>query len=147
MSVTKVPAALRKAVRDRAQGCCEYCLIHEDDVYRAHEADHTIAGQHGGATTSENLAFACFDCNRRKGPNLSSVDPETRAVVRIFHPRTQGWQEHFRLAGYLIIPLTPIGRATVKVLDLNGPTRLRIRGALVRLGRYPVREGEGDDYE
>ena len=31
-----VPAALRRDVRQRANQCCEFCLIHEDDVLLSH---------------------------------------------------------------------------------------------------------------
>jgi hypothetical protein len=43
--------------------------------------------QHGGGDDADNLALACPDCNLRKGPNLTGIDPETGAVVRLFHPR------------------------------------------------------------
>ena len=137
MSVTRVPAPLRDSVRSRAGGRCEYCLVQEDDLFEPHEADHIIAEQHGGETTADNLAFACWDCNRRKGPNLSSVDPESGEVVRLFHPRLQKWAEHFRLDGFRIIPLTPIGRATVALLRFNSPERLSVRAMLHQIGRYP----------
>jgi len=106
-------------------------------VFEPHEADHIIAEQHGGQTTRDNLAFACWDCNRRKGPNISSVDPESGEVVRLFHPRLQKWSEHFRLDGLRIIPLTPIGRATVALLRFNSPERLSVRAMLLQIGRYP----------
>ena len=79
MSVTRIPAVLWDTVQARAAGSCEYCGIHEDDAFEAHEADHIIAEQHGGATTAENLAFACWQCNRRKGPNLPQL---TRKPVK-----------------------------------------------------------------
>src|SRR5437667_4729271 len=60
-----------------------------------HEPDHIIATQHRGPTSSENLALACFDCNRRKGPNLSSVDPETTRIVQLFNPRRDNWRNTF----------------------------------------------------
>ena len=137
MSVTRVPAALRDSVRSSADERCEYCLVHEDDLFEPHEADHIIAEQHGGETTADNLAFACWNCNRRKGPNIASVDPESGEVVRLFHPRLQKWSEHFRLDGFRIIPLTPIGRATVALLRLNSPERLSVRAMLHQIGRYP----------
>ncbi|MBI4327494.1 MAG: HNH endonuclease [Chloroflexi bacterium] len=139
MSVTQVPQTLRDAVRLRARGCCEYCRLHEDDAYESHEADHIIAEQHGGETAPENLAYACWECNRRKGPNLASRDPETGDVVRLFDPRHHRWSEHFRLDGWRIVPLTPVGRATASLLRFDSPERLRVLALLHRLGRYPVR--------
>jgi 5-methylcytosine-specific restriction endonuclease McrA len=38
-----VPERIRRQVQQRAQGRCEYCLIHEADMYYPHEADHVIA--------------------------------------------------------------------------------------------------------
>jgi len=136
--VNPVSGPLRLAVRQRAQERCEYCLIHEEDFLFAHEPDHIIAVQHGGSTAEENLALACADCNRRKGPNLSSVDPDSNAVVPLFHPRRDRWAEHFALDGARIVGLTPMGRATVFLLQLNSEERVRVRHRLQRAGRFPL---------
>jgi hypothetical protein len=42
-----------------------------------------------------NLALACWNCNLKKGPNLSGVDPNTGQVVALFHPRQDEWDEDF----------------------------------------------------
>jgi len=47
----------------------------------------------------ENLALACCFCNRYKGPNLAGIDPESREVAFLFHPRTHLWVEHFAWDG------------------------------------------------
>lgn len=138
MSGPTIPATVRLAVRQRAQGRCEYCLLNEDDGLLPHEPDHIVAAQHGGLPAMENLALACLDCNRLKGPNLSSVDPETGAVVPLFHPRREDWAEHFRVAGARILPLTPKGRATATLLRFNARDRLLHREALLKAGKYPV---------
>src|SRR3974390_1379235 len=78
MSQPRIPAALRIAVRERAHGRCEYCRMPETGFFFSHELDHSIATQHRGRTELENLALACFQCNRLKGPNIASVDPETK---------------------------------------------------------------------
>ena len=135
MSGPSIPAALRRAIAQRAQGHCEYCLLLEDDSLLPHEPDHIIAAQHGGGTATDNLAFACFDCNRLKGPNLASVDPDTGRVVPLFHPRYDRWAEHFCLQEARIEPLTATGRATAALLQFNSPERLRLRDALRRAGR------------
>lgn len=134
--MSQIPEALSALVRQRADGRCEYCLIPEVYVWR-HEPDHIVARQHRGITSEGNLALACFDCNRRKGPNLSSVDPETGQVVRLFHPRVDRWVGHFRIEGSRIVGVTINGRATVELLQFNTPQRLAVRRALQRAGRYP----------
>ncbi len=137
--MSQVPDALRERVRQRARARCEYCLVPEAYV-SLHEADHIIAVQHRGPTSFENLALACFDCNRRKGPNISSVDAGTGQVVDLFHPRRQNWIEHFHLDGTRIVGLTQTGRATAALLEFNTPQRVRVRAELQRAGRYPVND-------
>ncbi len=137
MSVQWIPAALRAIVRRRARGHYEYCGIHEDDVIAPHEPDHVIAGQHGGHTTAKNLAFACHHCNRFKGTNIASVDPESGQSVFLFNPRRDKWLEHFKLENGRIIGLTVTGRATALLLKMNLPERIESRELLQRAGRYP----------
>jgi len=56
----EVSDALRRTVADRAYHVCEYCLVHEEDLYHGCEVDHVISVKHGGLTVPENLAWACF---------------------------------------------------------------------------------------
>ena len=134
-----IPERLRRQVQERAQGWCEYCLIHESDMYYPHEADHVIAEKHGGATSLENLAWACFYCNRFKGSDLASVDPISNKVVFLFHPREQRWDRHFRLNGGRIEGITARGRATVVLLHLNDAERVAYRLGLIDIGHFPAR--------
>jgi hypothetical protein len=137
MTQTRISAALRREVRERAGERCEYCLLAESQAFFPHEPDHLIALKHGGETISANLALACFDCNRFKGPNIASLDPVTRKLVALFNPRTQTWSEHFKLNGPRIVPLTPIGRATEQLLRLNTRSRVEARERWVALSLYP----------
>jgi HNH endonuclease len=57
MSKTYIPASLRRLVVERAQNCCEYCLIPQEIVLATHQVDHIIAEKHCGETVSENLAL------------------------------------------------------------------------------------------
>ena len=133
-----IPSTLRRLVFARAEGRCEYCLLPQAAVVYRHEPDHIIPRQHGGKTTADNLALACTRCNRYKGPNVGSFDPETGNLVPFFNPRTQTWTDHFRLDGPVICPLTPEGRVTVKILRLNDPLRIEEREALIEIGLYPT---------
>jgi len=137
MTQARISAALRREVRERAGERCEYCLLAESQALFPHEPDHLIALKHGGETVSANLALACFDCNRFKGPNIASLDPVTGELVPLFNPRMQRWSEHFRLNGGKIIPLTTIGRATEKMLRLNIHRRVEAREKWAALGLYP----------
>jgi hypothetical protein len=137
MSPSRISAALRREIRDRARECCEYCLLAESQAFFPHEPDHLIARKHGGKTVAENLALACFDCNRFKGADIASIDVVTGALVSFFNPRTQGWSEHFRIEGGEIVPLTATGRVTETILRLNLPVRRQIRERLAAGGKYP----------
>lgn len=84
----------------------------------------------------ENLAFACFECNRRKGSNIASLDPETGDLTPLYNPRMQEWSEHFRWNGSIIEPLTAMGRATASFLRFNDPVQVQIRANLQQQNRY-----------
>ncbi len=137
MTQTYIPSALRQIVQERAGGRCEYCLYPQDMSFLAFEVEHIIAEKHGGATTADNLALACPYCNRFKGTDLGSIDPETGQLTPFFNPRTQQWSDHFRLDGARIVPLTPEGRVTVAILRLNHPDRILERQRLIQVGKYP----------
>jgi hypothetical protein len=131
---------LRRQVIRRAGGRCEYCLIHQEDAVARHQIDHVIAEKHGGPTTVENLALSCVLCNLRKGSDLSSIDPDTGKVTTIFNPRTQAWWDHFLVEGVRIVGISPEGRTTVQLLQLNSHQRLAERRELRRAGRFPAGE-------
>ena len=57
---------LRELVWHRAQGRCEYCQMPQQFVDLSHEMDHIIGEQHRGPTVAENLALACYSCNKNQ---------------------------------------------------------------------------------
>lgn len=101
-----------------------------------HEVDHMIAEKHGGVTDAANLAFSCWRCNRHKGTDLGSFDPDTGAFCLLYNPRMQRWREHFALREIHLMGLTPEGRTTAQLLQLNMTERLRERQRLLSLGYY-----------
>jgi len=135
--MTYISDALRRLVRERADNCCEYCRLSEEDNLLSHEVDHIIAEKHRGKTEANNLCLACFDCNRFKGSDIASLDPETEALTPIFNPRIDRWDDHFQLDGAFILPLTPVGRVTEFMLQMNAEEQLMKRRMLIDLGRYP----------
>lgn len=114
MSRTYISTTLREEVTNRANGCCEYCLVGNDDRPINFAIDHIIAEKHGGATKADNLCLSCYWCNSFKGSDISSVDWEAdEAVVPLFNPRRQEWEQHFKIDGIRIVPQTDNGRVTV----------------------------------
>ncbi len=135
--MTYISAELRRSVIERAGGCCEYCRMATADRLLPFEIDHIIAEKHGGDTDADNLCLACYRCNGFKGSDIASADPVTGAATFLFHPRHQRWEDHFRLRGGVIEPLTPEGRVTVLILRLNAPEQIAQRTALMVEERYP----------
>jgi hypothetical protein len=126
-----VDAATRRLVEARAAGQCEYCRSRqEDEPFFRFQVEHDVARQHGGQDVPENLALACPHCNLHKGPNLTGLDPFDGALTRLFNPRTQRWDDHFAVRGPLVIGQTAVGRATVRVLNMNDRVRVELRAAV-----------------
>ena len=135
--MTHIPGSLRRLVWDRAQGRCEYCLFPDGVAYFPHEVDHVVAEKHGGQTIESNLCLSCWVCNRHKGSDLSSIDPQTGSLVALFDPRRDSWEAHFSFDGAEITGLTPKGRATARMLRFNDPDQIELRAVLVALDEYP----------
>lgn len=135
-----VSADLRRLVETRANGVCEYCLIHASDTYFGCQVEHIIAEKHGGPTEAENLAHARAFCNRAKGTDIGTIAPGTGELVRFFNPRVDRWAEHFVLQGVFIQPRTAIGEATARILRFNDSARLFERETLQSVERYPSQE-------
>lgn len=128
-------AALRDLIKQRAGDRCEYCRLHQKHApYSTFHVDHTPR-KHGGSDDLSNLALACNRCNRHKGTNLTGIDPVSGSITPLFHPRKDVWESHFTLRGVTIVGLTPEGRATIRVLNLNNPERLQLRRRLLVLGQ------------
>ena len=133
-----ITTPLRAAVTHRAEHRCEYCLIHEDDAGFPHRIDHILSRKHGGSSVFENLAYACVLCNRHKGSDIASINPKTGETIRLFHPPRDRWTDHFHIAYYCIEPITEVGAATVRLMQLNAADRVVERRILGSRG-YPAR--------
>jgi HNH endonuclease len=108
-------------------------LLHQQYTHLRHHIEHIVAKQHGGMDAVDNLALACHRCNLCKGPNLTGVDPHTRSVVTLFHPRHDRWHQHFVFRNARIEGLTPSGRATVELLKMNDARRIELRVSIALL--------------
>ncbi len=134
-----IPRESQAYVRRRARYLCEYCYTAEQWQYVPFTVDHVLPLAQGGTDALDNLALACFPCNRRKASRLMAIDPTAGEVVPLFNPRRHMWSEHFISStdGLYIIGLTPIGRATLATLGLNRERVVNIRAADVAVGRHP----------
>jgi hypothetical protein len=133
----EVSEPLRRLVAERAYHVCEYCLLHEDDMFWGCQIDHIISRKHGGVTEAGNLAWARAYCNGHKGSDIATVVGQPPRLTRLYHPREDRWAAHFQLNACRIEPNDDVGAATERLLQLNHETPLRERNALAQSGRYP----------
>jgi len=129
--------ALDQLVRRRAEFACEYCGLAQRFSRLKFSIDHVIASQHKGLTIEHNLALASPFCNLHKGPNIAGIDPQTKRMVRLFHPRKDVWKKHFQWNGSMVVGFTDIARATIAVLAMNHPAQTAIRSTLTDAGELP----------
>jgi HNH endonuclease len=131
-------ASLPHIVRERAAGRCEYCRLPQAATSVPFEIDHIISRKHHGPTIASNLASACWYCNSFKGSDISGLDPKTRKVTRLFHPRRHKWSHHFRYEGAVLIGRTAIGRTTIRVLQINCDEAVTLRESLIADGLFVI---------
>jgi len=123
--------ALKVFVAERAAGRCEYCGVHQSHIEYPFHIDHIISLKHGGDSTPKNLAYTCPDCNYNKGADIGTfLNPSERDFVPLFHPRLDRWEDHFEENDGSIIPRTPVGEVTVRLLLLNTIERIILRRAI-----------------
>jgi hypothetical protein len=128
----RLPKSVRQQVRQRATACCEYCGKPEGFSPIEHQIDHVIAVQHGGSDAIDNLVYACFRCNNKKGSNIASLDRDTDQLVPLFNPRTDTWGDHFFEDDGQIKAKTSTGRVTVLVLGFNDPKEVELRKLFIQ---------------
>jgi 5-methylcytosine-specific restriction endonuclease McrA len=128
---------LVELVWERAGRRCEYCQVLQIHDPLLFEIDHIIARKHRGSDAAKNRCLACMACNNHKGPNISGVDSQSKKIVPLFNPRRHKWQRHFRWAGPVLVGLTPAGRATINVLEINLDYRIAFRQGLIDEGVFP----------
>ena len=142
MSYSYIAKGIREQVTVEARRRCGYCLTSSRIIGTPMELDHIIPESLGGPTVRENLWLACSMCNDSKGNRIAAPDPLTDAVVRLFDPRRQVWNEHFGWSpeGDMVLGKTTTGRATVVALRLNRAELVEARRAWVTVGWHPPRD-------
>lgn len=134
-----IPIELKRWVKKKANGCCEYCIALSDFSFHPFAIDHILPVSKGGKTRKNNLALTCQHCNNTKYNKHEALDPLTNSMVSLFHPRQQKWSAHFIWNSHhtVVIGISPTGRATVKALKINRIEAVNLRKALAAYGVHP----------
>ena len=137
--MSRMPAALRHRVEQRAHGLCEYCRSYSEYTGHDFTVDHILPESLGGATAFDNLCWCCFWCNNFKQARTKALDTRSGRLVLLFNPRTDIWSDHFRWSRdeTRVVGRSPVGRATIEALRLNRPVLVRARRVWVRHGLHP----------
>ncbi|MUG93748.1 HNH endonuclease [Scytonema sp. UIC 10036] len=134
-----IPKDIQTLVRQRANCLCKYCHTSEQWQYVEFTIEHIIPLDKNGLDAIDNLALACFHCNRKKSDKTTAIDSDSGAEVSLFNPRINNWNDHFIWSAdkLYIIGLTVIGRVTIAALALNRERVISIRSADKLIGRHP----------
>jgi hypothetical protein len=92
-----------------------------------------------GDITYRAIAGERQSVGKTAGEALDALTAMLPTVVRLFHPRQDRWEEHFRVDTDTgaVVGLTPIGCATVARLQMNTPTQLAARQQWMQLELFP----------
>ena len=132
-----ISRSIRNLVIARAGHHCEYCRVPDYLSAFDYHIEHIIGIQHGGPTKPNNLAYCCSPCNWKKGPNISTILELGSALIPLFNPRTENWFDHFDADNGIIKPLSTVGEATIKLLELNQPSKVEEIYEMTIEGFYP----------
>jgi hypothetical protein len=128
---------IKNAVALRAKNRCEYCRIHSEFSYFPFHIEHIISLKHGGSNDLENLAYACQICNFSKGTDIATFIGLPTNIIRFYNPRIDIWTENFEIdSSGFIAPISQIGEATIKILELNHPESIIERKEMLRFGLF-----------
>lgn len=130
----------RDAIVKRARGYCEYCLSPMSYSPDPFEVEHIFPQSLGGKTELANLALSCHGCNNIKNNRISGHDPITDQMAPLYNPRKDDWKDHFEWSEDLgmILGLTPTGRVSVEMLQLNRGGVVNLRKLLLLVELHPA---------
>ncbi len=117
-----------EAVSKRANFICEYCHAPESAFNFPFEVDHFIPLSENGTDDLDNLVLACRACNAYKAFHYLGLSDKNENV-RLFNPRRDVWNEHFRvnLKTFEIEGLTEIAVGTINRLKINNVRQITSR--------------------
>lgn len=127
---------LARHVWQRARSRREYCHLPASRYPLPFHIDHVIARQHGGATSTENLALASLHCNRHKGPNI--------AGSHLRMAKSSAYSIRALISGATTLNGTApfcrqkssVGLVTIQVLAINAADFVAVRWALIQEGEF-----------
>ena len=134
-----ISQAMRSAVLNRANHCCEYCKARADYAFHTFTIDHIIPLSEHGSEDLDNYALACRNCNSCKHQQTSGEDPISGLQVPLFNPRSQSWSAHFSWSTDKteVLGITAVGRATIFTLRMNRTAVVNLRLLLTKSGLHP----------
>ena len=134
-----IPVAIQRAVIALAQGYCEYCVVPSDYSTDFFNFDHIQPISQNGTSKLDNLARTCGICNGSKHDKTEAIDPLSKEMHRLYHPRQDRWKDHFEWSKdtLRIIGKTAIGRATIDLLQVNRKSNINLRKLLKMGGLHP----------
>lgn len=91
----QIPENIQHQVRQRANCLCEYCHASEQWQFVEFTMEHIIPLTKRGTNDIDNLALACFHCNRQKLNKTTAIDTHSGVEVSLFNPRQDSWNENF----------------------------------------------------
>ncbi|VAW31373.1 hypothetical protein MNBD_CHLOROFLEXI01-1526 [hydrothermal vent metagenome] len=95
MSKRYISTENQEQIKTRAAHRCEYCQSWASYSAQPFVYEHIIPIAKGGETHLDNLCYACGGCNGHKYTKIKGVDPVSKSVASLYHPRTQNWHQHF----------------------------------------------------
>jgi hypothetical protein len=134
-----IPVKVQRLVLAASNACCEYCWAPSEYSSALYHFDHILPVAKKGQSSFSNVAYSCSGCNGYKSDKTHSFDTLTNQTVRLYHPRSDKWAAHFQWSEdeLNIEGITPIGRATVALLQLNRKGNINLRRLLQLVGLHP----------
>src|SRR5437773_418918 len=62
-----------------------------------HLKSSTLFRFHVLALMEKQTSLACRSCNLHKSDHVTGIDETGKPAVRLFHPRQDDWEEHFKV--------------------------------------------------
>jgi len=132
-----VSSDIREIVAGRANYVCEYCLLPKKTLISDSKSNTSLVVSTAVLLRLIIWRWRVVFCNRYKGSDIASLIPARNELIRFYNPRSDRWREHFRLNGVVIVELTEIGEATIRILQMNHDDQILDRQVLNVRGRYP----------